>query len=356
MRPPALAGWDAVFLDPQPGQSAVYAFTAGDDCTPEKIADRIEGLAASVARTQVSGPLALRLNAVVVFARGLPAIGARRFTNLAPATYYAQLRPATWVVDLPVGQVLPARRWRSGGTEVLREALTTRDEAPLDAESIAALQQQHEERLQAFYRLMRGRQPIATYVLILINTIVFLLMFRGGSDIPANSLVTYGALVPHLVQHGEWWRLFTAIFLHAGIAHILFNMTSLFAVGVLAERLYGTVKYLAIYLGSGLAGSLVSFGYAVATGSDLLSPHVGASGAIFGIAGALLTIRFQRSEVIPRRVRDQISGWLIGLVGINLVISFVTPYVDNSAHIGGLVGGIVLSFLLPLVREAAQVG
>jgi rhomboid protease GluP len=226
----------------------------------------------------------------------------------------------------------------------------------LGPESVASLQRQHEERLQAFYRLMRERRPLVTAILITVNAAIFLSMYRGGSETSAKELVDYGALVPSLVQHGEWWRLFTAIFLHASIAHILFNMTSLFAVGTLCERLYGSAKFLAIYLGSGLAGSLVSFGYAVLTGSDLYSPHVGASGAIFGIAGALLTLRFQRSEVIPRRIRDQISGWLIALVGINLAISFVTPYVDNSAHIGGLLGGIALSFVFPLVREPTQVG
>jgi rhomboid protease GluP len=197
---------------------------------------------------------------------------------------------------------------------------------------------------------------VVSILLIAVNVTIFLLVYRGGSEVSGKVLVDSGALVPSLVQGGEWWRLFTAIFLHASIPHILFNMTSLFAIGVLAERLYGSLKFLAIYLGSGLIGSLVSFGYAVVSGTSLSDPHVGASGAIFGIAGALLTIRFQRSEVIPQRVRAQISGWLIALVGINLAISFVTPYVDNSAHIGGLIGGIALSFVFPLVRETRQVG
>jgi rhomboid protease GluP len=260
------------------------------------------------------------------------------------------------VVDLAAGQLIGASRWRSDGGDVLRAALAERGAAPMGVESVAALQRQHEERLQAFYRLMRGRQPVVTFLLIAVNVAIFLLDYRGGTEVSPNALVDYGALVPRMVQNGQWWRLFTDIFLHASIPHILFNMTSLFAIGVLAERLYGSIKFLAIYLGAGLAGSLVSFGYDVLTGKDLLTPHVGASGAIFGVAGALLTIRFQRSEVIPLRVRQQISGWLVALVGINLAISFVTPYIDNSAHIGGLLGGIALSFLFPLVREPTQVG
>jgi membrane associated rhomboid family serine protease len=356
IRPAELFGWDGVLLDPQPGRSTVYGFTSGDGVTREQLAARIEGLAKAVARTQATGPLALRLVAVVVFSYGFPGGRARSYTGLSPATYYSQLRPSTWVVDLQSGQVVGGRRWRNGDTEILRETLADGGRTVLGPENVADLQRQHDERLQAFYRLMRGRRPVVTFALIAINAAIFLLMYRGGSEISAKELVDYGALVPRLVENGQWWRLFTAIFLHASIAHILFNMTSLFAVGTLCERLYGSGKFLAIYLGSGLAGSLVSFGYAVATGSDLYSPHVGASGAIFGIAGALLTVRFQRSDVIPRQVRDQISGWLIALVGINLAISFVTPYVDNSAHLGGLIGGIVLSFVFPLVREPTQVG
>jgi rhomboid protease GluP len=309
-----------------------------------------------VARTQVTGPIGLRLVAVIVFADGLPRGSARAYARLAPKTFYAQLRPATWVVDLAAGHVIGPRRWRADGADALRTALAERDTEPMGIESVAALQRQHEERLQAFYRLMRGRQPVVTSLLIAVNVAIFLLVYRGGTEVSPNGLVDYGALVPRMVQNGEWWRLFTAIFLHASIPHILFNMTSLFAIGVLAERLYGSLKFLVIYLGAGLAGSLVSFGYDVLTGTDLLTPHVGASGAIFGIAGALLTIRFQRSDVIPRRIREQISGWLIALVGINLAISFVTPYIDNSAHIGGLLGGIALSFVFPLVREPTQVG
>jgi membrane associated rhomboid family serine protease len=317
--------------------------------------ERIEALAGTIARTQPVGPIPLRLVTVLVFQSGLPGRNARPFLRLAPSTFYAQLRPATWVVDLASGKLLTPRSLSNPGAEMIRVALAQVGEAPPDAESVALLQRRQRERMDAYYRLMRSRRPVVTYCLIAINVSIFLLMYRGGSEISGSTLVKYGALVPTLVQDGEWWRLFTAIFLHASIPHILFNMTSLFAIGVLAERLYGSLKYLAIYLGSGLIGSLTSFGYAVVTGTNLSDPHVGASGAIFGIAGALLTIRFQRSEVIPQRVRTQISGWLIALVGINLAIAFVTPYVDNSAHVGGLIGGIILSFVFPLVREPEQV-
>jgi rhomboid protease GluP len=138
------------------------------------------------------------------------------------------------------------------------------------------------------------------------------------------------------------------MFLHANVQHILFNMTSLLAVGTLAERFYGSVRFLAIYLGAGLIGAMTSVVYFTLIGQpDAVG--VGASGAIFGVAGALVTLRFQRSEVIPQRVRERVTSSMIPLVLISLPLSYIlAPNVDNSAHIGGLLGGILLSFIFPV--------
>jgi rhomboid protease GluP len=198
---------------------------------------------------------------------------------------------------------------------------------------------------------MRGRQPIVTYALIACNVAVYgLMMLQGGPD-HEGVLRRFGALSPALVQQGQWWRLLMSIFLHASVAHILFNMTSLFAVGTLAERLYGSAKFLGIYLGAGLVGSVASVGYGFLSGNaDVLG--VGASGAIFGVAGALLTVRFHRSDVIPPRLRQRISSSMLPLVLLSLVFARVmAANVDNSAHVGGLLGGMALSFLLPLTRR-----
>jgi rhomboid protease GluP len=161
----------------------------------------------------------------------------------------------------------------------------------------------------------------------------------------------WGAQSPSLIEHGQWWRLFTEMFLHASLTHILFNMASLLAIGTLAERLYGSAKFLAIYLGAGLIGSLVSFSYAVAQG-NLNVLGVGASGAIFGVAGALMTVRFQHTDVIPAALRRRVSSSIAPLVLVSLFLAAVTPYVDNSAHLGGLIGGMALSFAFPLTKRA----
>ncbi len=109
-----------------------------------------------------------------------------------------------------------------------------------------------------------------------------------------------------------------------------------------------------IYLGEGLIGGLAIYGYAVSTGHlDILG--VGASGAIFGVAGALVTVRFQSSEVIPRYVRERVSTSMVPMVVISLGMSYLIPHVDNSAHLGGLAGGMTLSFILPLTRRVSRV-
>src|SRR5206468_10455577 len=130
-------------------------------------------------------------------------------------------------------------------------------------------------------------------------------------------------------------------------------MISLFVVGSLAERLYGSFKFLAIYMGSGLIASLAGLGYSIAVG-DLYTPHVGASGAIFGIAGALMTMRFQRTDVVPLNVRNRTSSSMIMLVALNLIVLTFTPNIDNAAHIGGLAGGMALSFVFPLARRIPE--
>jgi rhomboid protease GluP len=255
------------------------------------------------------------------------------------------------LADLPGNQVLAGRFNRSPERVALQAAIhQARDGDVLDAQGVSAMQRESMQRTEAFYSLMQGRQPIVTYGLIVINVALYWLLYaRGGPD-SETALRAMGALSPILIEHGQWWRLFTAIFLHASVPHILFNMVSLFAVGTLAERLYGSMRFLAIYLGSGLIGSLTSFTYAVVSGNTNVL-GVGASGAIFGVAGALLTVRYQRSDVIPQRLRQRISTSLLPLVAFSLIFAFLTPHVDNSAHIGGLIGGMLLSFVFPLLNE-----
>jgi membrane associated rhomboid family serine protease len=348
--------WDSLVLSDQPGAATLYAFGNGTRRSSTEVRARIDRLAAGVVSAGWLHPAGLRLVAVIVYPHGLDGVRPREITQLAPSTYFQGIRPATWVIDLPGERLYAAGLLKPEGRDILAEAARAAHTGiVLDPDGVQALEREHQERMSAFYQLMRGHQPVVTMALITINVILFLLLYAYGSPENESTLRDFGALSPRLVEQGQWWRMVTSMFLHASIPHILFNMTSLFAVGTLAERLYGSVKYLAIYLGSGLIGSLVSLGYSVSTGHiDVLG--VGASGAIFGVAGALVTLRFQSSDVIPSRLRTRVSASIFPLVIISLVFSFVTPFVDNGAHVGGLLGGMALSFLFPVARQAPGAG
>lgn len=340
-------GWDLILAADNPGSSTLYAF-AGEDSNQSDTALRLDTLASGLAESGVLSQGPVNLVTVTTLQEPDPR-RARAALKLAPRTYYGNLRPFAWVVDLASGELISSRRpGQPEGRQELRSA-ADRTSAAVDLDTMVAAQQRHGEQLQAFRRLVQGRQPIVTYILIAANVAMFLVVSAAPGDYTSN-LPRFGALIPERVLHGEWWRLISAMFLHAGVAHILFNMISLFVVGSLAERLYGSVKFLAIYLGSGLTASLAGFAYSIAVG-DLLSPHVGASGAIFGIAGALITLRFQRTDVIPLSVRARISSSMLVLVLLNLVVLTFTPNIDNAAHIGGLLGGMALSFVFPLTRR-----
>ncbi len=155
-----------------------------------------------------------------------------------------------------------------------------------------------------------------------------------------ETLVNMGALYgPYTVQDGQWSRLFTAMFLHGGMTHLLMNMFSLYLIGRGAEKYFDTKSYLSIYLFSGLLGGLVSLMV------HPISVGVGASGAIFGVFGALAGFFLAHRGDIEAHSRAFMKDFAI-IIGINLVIGFSIPSVDVSAHVGGLVVGFIGGFLI----------
>jgi rhomboid protease GluP len=182
-----------------------------------------------------------------------------------------------------------------------------------------------------------------TYTLIAINAIVYLfsaLYSHSIADMDLKVLVHMGALFgPYTVQQGEWWRLGTAMFLHGGMTHILMNMFSLYLVGRAAEMYFDTKSYLSIYFFSGLIGGLASL---------TMHPEsvgVGASGAIFGVFGALAGFFLAHKDQISTHAKAFMKDFAI-IIGINLVIGFSIPAVDVSAHVGGLFVGMLGGFLI----------
>jgi len=345
------AGWDGVLLSDAPGAQTLYAFTYGGSVTRDELQSRLDRIAQGIANSGTLHGAPLSLVTIIADDGAEADQNPRKLTGLTPTAFYAGLRPATWMADLEAQRIYTPGVRRPDAASMLEVALQANG-LSIEPHRIEALQQTHLARNQAFYELMRGRQPLVTYGLIAINLLVFGFESANGGSDNVQTLINSGALSPILIQHGQWWRLCTAIFLHAGVAHILFNMTSLFAVGTLAERLYGSPRFLAIYLGAGLIGSISSVVYGTMSGQTQ-EVGVGASGAIFGVAAALITVRFQRSNVIPDQLRRRVSSSMLPLVAFSLAFAFLTPHVDNSAHLGGILGGAVLSFVFPLTRGAA---
>ncbi len=177
--------------------------------------------------------------------------------------------------------------------------------------------------------------PLITISLIVINVIVYLL-----SLIDYNGIVNNFANYYLYVQNGEYYRLITSMFVHANILHLLSNMYALYVVGPIIEKYYGKGKYLLIYLGSGIIGSLFSV---------VLTNYasVGASGAIFGLFGALLYFGYKYRATLDGFLRSSIIPTLL----VNLILGFMIPGIDISAHLGGLIGGLLLSYQVGVVNK-----
>ncbi len=181
-------------------------------------------------------------------------------------------------------------------------------------------------------------RPTVTYALIGITVAVFLVQLMVGID---ESSVQWGMWPARVAVNGAWWLLLTSAFLHGSFLHIAFNMYVLFALGPVLERVLGHGRYLVLYLVAALGGGVASFWF-----SSVNAVSVGASGAIFGLMGALV--------VAGRRLRYDIRQVLI-LLAINLVIGFIAPGVDWRAHLGGLVTGAAVAAVFVLAPRAHRV-
>lgn len=171
--------------------------------------------------------------------------------------------------------------------------------------------------------------PRVTYSLIAINVAIFAIQFLQGVNTLA---VDYGMWPIGIAMNGEWWRLFTSAFLHGSFLHIAFNMYVLFFIGPTLERILGHTRFLILYVLAAFGGSVASYWF-----SDMNTVSVGASGAIFGLMGALV--------VAGRRLKYDITQVLV-LLGINVVIGFIAPSVDWRAHLGGLIAGALIAAVM----------
>lgn len=198
------------------------------------------------------------------------------------------------------------------------------------------INKKNEKRNKIAEKIFSYKQPIVTYIIMAICIILFILMELSGGSTNSQTLLKYGANLDVLVKNGEYYRLFTCIFLHIGIMHLLCNMYSLYIIGREVENLFGKIKYIIIFILSGIFGSIMSLAFTHNTIS------AGASGAIFGLLGALLYFGMHYRTYLGEAIKRSI----IPIIVINLIIGFFAEGIDLAAHIGGLVGGILLAMMV----------
>lgn len=199
-----------------------------------------------------------------------------------------------------------------------------------------SINKKNEDRNKIAEKIFSYKVPIVTYIIMAICIILFVLMELSGGSANSQTLLKFGANLDVLVKNGEYYRLFTCIFLHIGIMHLLCNMYSLYIIGREVESLFGKIKYIIIFILSGISGSIMSLAFTHNTIS------AGASGAIFGLLGALLYFGIHYRTYLGEAIKRSV----VPIIVVNLIIGFLAEGIDLAAHIGGLVGGVLVAMMV----------
>ena len=188
------------------------------------------------------------------------------------------------------------------------------------------------------------------WMILGINVVVFVVLMLSGGSTDTEVLIKFGALSSNLISEGQYWRFIACIFLHANLMHLGVNAFSLFIFGPTAEMFFGRIKFLVIYLIAGVGGSITSYVFI-----DPRSIGVGASGAVFGVLGSIAVYYYLNQHIYGKYGRGMMGG--IGLIVLlNLGFGFTVQGVDNWAHIGGLLFGILAAFILQKHRSELGFG
>lgn len=183
------------------------------------------------------------------------------------------------------------------------------------------------------------KRPKVTIVLAVVQVIVFFVLSFGGMTEDGAYMVEHGAMYVPYILEGKYYLLLTSIFLHFGFEHLMSNTVSLLVMGWNLEPVIGPVKLLILYLCSGIGGNLLSMALDIVREEYVVS--AGASGAIFGMTGALLYVAYRYRD----RVREISGRGMLFVVALSLYLGFTDSGVDNAAHVGGLVVGFVFALL-----------
>jgi rhomboid protease GluP len=197
--------------------------------------------------------------------------------------------------------------------------------------------------------IISRQKPYVTYIFIGLCSLIFIadyasrLYFAWKYNYDIKLLTALGVKSNELIIRGQWWRLVSAIFLHGDLSHIGFNMLALFIWGRHIEALYGKWRYVVIFMLAGLLGSAASFAFTSAN-------SLGASGAIYGLFGALLYFRKYDKSLFDRIFGVQVLIY----IAFSLFLGFTQPYVDNTGHIGGIIGGYMSARSVGLLSQMYQ--
>lgn len=298
--------------------------------------------------------------AVAVSAAGIELEGYRRRILWIPARQRVELTPSQIRNVAVTGRVVQFEADGAGGkSETVRLRAADAEAATKLAEALpktctSAFARTRAEQ-QAFTRALEqlGTRPTVTWVLIALNVLVYLAAASQGAGwlvAKPAVLIHWGTNFGPLTLAGEWWRLFTSMFVHFGLVHIALNMWVLAALGPRVERLFGSTCYLILYIFAGLCGSLASLWWHPAVNS------AGASGAIFGVIGGLLAFAINPATRLPASITTNQRTSAVVFIFYNLMYGFGHQGIDNACHIGGLAGGLMMGWLLaqPLDPEARR--
>lgn len=198
--------------------------------------------------------------------------------------------------------------------------------------------------LQEALDFLQSREK-CNLLMVIINIVVFVILEWMGSTTDTMFMLHHGAMYePLVVERGEYYRLFTCMFLHFGVQHLLYNMLLLIFVGDMLEKAVGKVRYLMIYLGGGILGNLLSMVVVMRTGSYAVS--AGASGAIFAVVGALVFLAVKNRD----RISQEEIWRLMIMAVLSLIEGFTQTGTDSMAHLGGFLGGVVICLLLTAIQ------
>lgn len=258
-----------------------------------------------------------------------------------------------WILDLEQGRVIIYENQPTGFQDIQRQIETilsgnchqakemySTDSRPRKKKKPIS-ERLKPDNLKVWYRSGLKRQPIVTILLIVINILVFIAMEYTGSTEDTNHLYNWGGTYyPSIIQEHQYYRLITSMFLHSGFDHIFNNMLVLALIGERLERTIGSKKYLIIYMLTGIFANVASIYMNMWQGQFVVG--VGASGAIFGVVGAMayLVIRYRGANlgISPSR--------LLLFIGLSLYSGFQSYNVDNTAHIAGFISGVIMLFII----------